>query len=162
MSMTEEGLTTTTTTRPLEPMKIFPEQTWIPHSWRSLVRLRWNSWQLCLGICFHLEKSQRKHRRMKQREEYRDVLIGETESSHVIWLTSQTSSQRECPHVVPLKDGPIYEYSKHHSHDAERDPHQTKASFKQKEWQHRTRIRRSLVLAHDSLDTFNNSRAFTK
>jgi hypothetical protein len=32
MSMTEEGLTTTTTTRPLEPMKIFPEQTWIPHS----------------------------------------------------------------------------------------------------------------------------------
>jgi hypothetical protein len=99
MSMTEEGLTTTTTTRPLEPMKIFPEQTWIPHSWRSLVRLRWNSWQLCLGICFHLEKSQRKHRRMKQREEYRDVLIGETESSHVIWLTSQTSSQ-ESVHML--------------------------------------------------------------
>ena len=152
MSMTEEGLATTTTTRPLEPMKIFPEQTWIPHSGRSLVRLRWNSWQLCLGICFHLEKSRRKHRRMKQREEYRDVLIGETESSHVIWLTSQTSSQ-ECPHVVPLKDGPIYGHSKHHSH-------RTKASFKQMEWQHRTRIWRSLVLAHDSLDTFNNSRAF--
>lgn len=79
------------------------------------------------------------------------------------YLTHLTNLQpRECPHVAPLKDGPIYEYSKHHSHDVERDPHQTKASFKQKEWQHRTRIRRSLVLAHDSLDTFNNSRAFIK
>ena len=94
-----------------------------------------------MGICFHLEKSQRKHPRMKQREEYRDVLIIETESSHVIWLTSQTSSQESVHTLSRWKMVPMDTPGTTAS--VECDPLQTKVSFKQKEWQHRTRIWRS-------------------